>query len=66
MDTTRAIMKTINEVSDQDNTSCVTNTPSHPCQTLDYAVSNIQITNNISIYLESELVSLKSVVTFNN
>ena len=67
MDTSHAMtMININEVSGQDNTGCIKNPPSHPCQTLDYAVSNIQITNNVNIYLESELVSLKSVVIFNN
>ena len=63
--TSHTMMITINKVSGQDNASCITNPPSHPCLTLDYVVINIQITNNVSIYLESELVSLKSVVTFN-
>ena len=65
METSHAVMITINKVSGQDNAGCITNPPSHPCLTLDYAVINIQITNNVSIYLESDLVSLKSVVTFN-
>ena len=65
METSHAMTITINKVSGQDNAGCITNPPSYPCLTLDYAVSNIQITNNVSIYLESELVSLKSVVTFN-
>ena len=66
MDTSYAVMITINNVSGQDNASCITNPASHPCQTLDYVVSNIQINNNVDIYIESELTSLKSVVTFNN
>ena len=66
MVTSHAMMIIINKVSGQDNASCINSPPSHPCQTLDYVVSNIKTTNNVSIYLESELVSLKSVVTFNN
>ena len=65
-DSSRGMMITINKVSGQDNASCIKSPPSHPCQTIDYVVSNIKITNNVSIYLESELVSLKTVVTFNN
>ena len=66
METSHAMMITINKVSGQDNASCINSPLSHPCQTLDHVVSNIQITNNVGIYLESELVSLKSVVIFNN
>ena len=54
MKTSHPVMITINKVSGQDNTSCINNPPSHPCQTLDYVVSNIKITNNVSIYFHNK------------